>query len=381
MSETRTTERIYFPHLDVTRFIAAFMIIILHGYEAWTGWFGQIGSFSTGDYKTLSKFGQYPDRFIHNMGMGVDLFFLLSGFLITYLLLEEKKVFGKIDLKRFYVRRILRIWPVYFLIIALGPMLVNWVEFQPPDYWPNILFWNNFHAIRIHDWPYPFAHYWSVCIEEHFYLVWPFVIMLIPRKHMLTTFIALICVSIGYRTYAYFGSDAPFFPLFVHTLSRFDVLVLGAIAAYFYAEKPFHFKLGTWLRLMLWAVLLLALFVDNTTDWSSAFAALFKKYFYMGIIGVLLLDHNFNPNYPHWLKQNSFVHYLGKISYGIYMYGNLLYPIIVKRIMWEHHSTNLYLFAGLVLCFSILVPIISYELIEKPFLRLKSRFSLLKTAR
>jgi peptidoglycan/LPS O-acetylase OafA/YrhL len=380
MSEPRTGEHIYFPHLDVTRFIAAFMIIALHGYEAWTGWFGQVGLFTTGDYKTLSEFGKYPNQFLHNMGLGVDLFFLLSGFLITYLLLEEKKVYGKIDLKRFYVRRILRIWPLYFFIIAITPFLVNWVESPHPDYLPNILFWNNFHAIQTQEWTYPLAHYWSVCIEEHFYLVWPLVIMLVPRRHLLTAFIAAICISMGYRAYAWYQDNA-FYLIFLHTLSRFDVLVIGATAAWYYSEKPFVFRLNPIVRLLLWLILITALCVDSTVDWSTFFYAVFKKYFYIGILAVLLLDHNFNPKYPHWLKKNSFVHYLGKVSYGIYMYGNLIYPVIVKKIMWTLQSSNLYLFTFLVVAFSIIIPIISYELLEKPFLKLKNRFSLLKTER
>jgi peptidoglycan/LPS O-acetylase OafA/YrhL len=383
VSNSNRPSPIYFPHLDVTRFIAAFMIVMLHAYEAWVGWFGQIGVLSTGDYKTLSPAGMYADRFVRNMGIGVDLFFLLSGFLITYLLLEEKKAMGRIDLKNFYIRRVLRIWPLYFLIIALTPLLLRWIDSPAPGdlYWPNLLFWNNFHAIQSHDWTYPFAHYWSVCIEEHFYLVWPFVIMLVPRKHLFNTFVALIAASIAFRAWVYYASPEPFFPLFLHTLSRFDVLVLGAVAAIFYSEKPFTFRLGTPVRIILWALLVFVLCADNMYDWSTAFYAVFKKYFYLGIIGVLLLDHNFNPQFPHLLRPKSFIHYLGKVSYGIYMYGNLLYPIIIKKLMWRWQSHNMYLFFSLVIFFSILIPILSYEFIEKPFLKLKNRFSILKTER
>lgn len=108
----------YIPHLDVLRLLAAMMIIMLHAYEAWVGWYGQVGLLSNGNFKTLSSYGSWVDQFIRNFGHGVDVFFLISGFLITYLLLAEKKAHETISIGKFLIRRTLRIWPLYFLIIA-----------------------------------------------------------------------------------------------------------------------------------------------------------------------------------------------------------------------------------------------------------------------
>ena len=71
-------KKVYFPYLDVVRFYAAFMILALHVYEAWVGWFGQVGILSNGTYKELSETGVYIDRFFRNLGIGVDIFFILS---------------------------------------------------------------------------------------------------------------------------------------------------------------------------------------------------------------------------------------------------------------------------------------------------------------
>jgi peptidoglycan/LPS O-acetylase OafA/YrhL len=100
----------------------------------------------------------------------------------------------------------------------------------------------------------------------------------------------------------------------------------------------------------------------------------FKKYIYVGLTAILLLDYLFNPTIKHWLKPHSFLHYLGKISYGIYMFGNIILLIVIKKIMLNYQITNLWIYFGLVVSLSILVPVISYELFEKPILKFSARF-------
>src|SRR6056297_394494 len=201
MSQTKGSGRIYFPYLDVIRFVAAFMIIIYHSYGSWRGWFGEVGFLSGDTYTTLTGFGKLVNRFLGNFEIGVDIFFLLSGFLITYILLMEKERYGKINIKNFLIRRTLRIWPLYFMLIAVAPFLVSWLNEDAPNYLANALFVSNFHTINTGKWMYPFAHFWSICIEEHFYLVWPFIIAFIPNKHLMKVFISLIIISIAFRMY------------------------------------------------------------------------------------------------------------------------------------------------------------------------------------
>ena len=179
------SNRLYIPNLDLIRLIAAMMIIMLHAYEAWVGWFGQVGLLSNGTFKTLSSYGAWIDQFI----------FLISGFLITYLLLEEKKTNGRISIGKFLIRRSLRIWPLYFLVIAIGPVLVSWLQEPTPNYTWNLFFIGNFDVIFSQKWLYPFSHLWSICIEEHFYLIWPFLIAYVPIKRLTTVFLSLILGS------------------------------------------------------------------------------------------------------------------------------------------------------------------------------------------
>jgi len=374
--------RIYFEHLDVIRFFAAFMILILHAYEAWVGWYGELGILTNGTYEDLTFFGKLGDRFIRNMGMGVDIFFLLSGFLITYILIEEKKRYSKIAIKKFIIRRTLRIWPLYFILVAAAPFLVSWLNTSPtPNYIPNILFINNFEGIKTQQWTYPFAHFWSICIEEHFYLVWPFIIAFIPNKRLIPTFIFIIALSISFRIYTSYTMQYPWYTLYLHTLSRIDVLVIGAIGAYFYSEKPFKIKLNRMVRYILLVLLVVSLSIEPVELWNSHFLAGFKKFFYIGIISVLLLDYNFNPNFMHILPRKSIFHYLGKVSYGIYMYSNIIVLIVIKKFMWTFESNNIWFFIFLNVSLSIIIPIISYELLEKHILKLNKRFRVIKTDR
>jgi peptidoglycan/LPS O-acetylase OafA/YrhL len=372
---------VYFQHLDVIRFFAAFMIVILHAYEAWRGWFGEIGILSGGTYTELTASGQLIDQFIKNLGIGVDVFFLISGFLITYILLEEKKQYGRIAIGKFMMRRTLRIWPLYFLLIAIAPMLVNWVDAEHPNYLANAFFVGNFDTMSNQTWSYPFAHFWSICIEEHFYLVWPFVISFIPIKRLPIVFVSIILFSISYRIYAYSYADAPWYSLFLHTFARIDVLVIGALGAWFYSRKKFTVFVPKTLRYMIILFLICYLCIDSYVLWDSVFAAGFKKLVYVSLIAILLLDFNFNDRFKHLLKPRSKIHYLGKVSYGIYMYSNLLLIIIIKKIMLTNESSNIWVFGSLVLVLSLVIPIISYELIEKRFLGLNKYFRVIQTER
>lgn len=376
---TEQPKHAYFEHLDVIRFLAAFIIVIAHAYEAWCGWYGQIGILSAGTYKELSYFGKFIDTFIRNFGIGVDIFFLLSGFLITYILLEEKKRYNKISIGKFMIRRALRIWPLYFLLIAAAPFFVHITNSPQPNYLANVFFLGNFDTIHSQTWGYPFAHFWSICIEEHFYLVWPFIIAFIPKKRLIQTFIIVILISISFRLIFAMTHSFSWFTLYANTLSRIDVLVIGAIGAYFYSEKPFTLKLSRFVRYTLLISILISLFIEPVVLWDTLFMASFKKYFYISIIAVLLLDFNFNPYFKHVFKPGSIFHYFGKVSYGIYMYGNVILLIIIKKMLIKWGISNIYIFFSLIFFLSILIPVVSYELYEKHFLKLARKFRNIKS--
>ncbi|NTW98979.1 MAG: acyltransferase, partial [Geobacteraceae bacterium] len=188
------TKKVYFPNLNGVRFIAALMVIIQHTEEAKI----KIG-FPT-SFRKESELGE----------IGVTLFFVLSGFLITYLLQSEKLSSGTISLQNFYTRRILRIWPLYFLIILLGFWII-------PDFIPvlwdktsganlsshfsdhlllDIFFMPNAAIILFPPILYV-SQIWSIGVEEQFYLLWPLLMKYFGNP--LKPLIVLIVLFIGAR--------------------------------------------------------------------------------------------------------------------------------------------------------------------------------------
>lgn len=372
-------EKINFDQLDLFRFIAAFMVILAHAYEGWSGYFGVPGFMSNNDYKTLNVMGKYLNTAIFNFSFGVDIFFMISGFLITYILLAEKEETGTISLKNFYVRRVLRIWPLYYFLILVTPFLIRWLGEAEPDYLSTILFYNNFHAIQTEKWVYPFAHFWSICIEEHFYLFWPILILVTPKKYLMTFFCSIIFLSILFRIYIGIFVPTPFFSLYLHTFCRMDVLAIGAIGAYL----RFNGKLTVFpdrkFRWMLYFLFIIMIFNESIVNWNTLFLVCFKKYFYCGVAALAMLNYQFNPEANRIFKGRNILFYLGKTSYGMYMYGNIVLLIVIKQIMWRFQIQNMYYFFIIVTLVSLVVPVLSYEIFEKQFLKLKSRFQIIKT--
>ncbi len=377
--QEKTHSSVYIPQFDIIRFFAAFLIVIYHSYIAWKGWFGLPGILSTGDYKTFSGFGLHVDQFLRNMPVGVDIFFFISGYLLTYLLVMEKEKFGKVDIPKFYIRRGLRIWPLYFFLVAMAPFLVTWLGEKQPVYWPTIALINNFYTIETQQWTYPFAHFWSICIEEHFYIFWPLIVAFVPFKKLTHVIILLIGLSWGYKMYTYIFLDSNWFQLYLHTLSRMDVILMGGLLAVFYIRKPFQFKLHWTVMIMISAITIILLSFDDLSNFDNMFNGVTRRFVYMILFGLLMMDLLFNPDRKSAIGRFKPLLYLGKVSYGIYMYGNILVLVVIIKVLPHLGKANIYIYFAIVFVASLVVPVISYELLEKPFLKLKQRFSLVKT--
>ena len=372
--------KIHFQNLDVLRFVCAISVAVAHSYEAYLGWLGDPEFL-----KNNPTLKHYLGVFVGNLALGVPMFFLISGFLITYLLLVEKQQEGNIHVGKFIVRRSLRIWPLYYLAIVLGILLVKSAARPMPDVWSNVFFWNNFNTIHTQQWQFPFAHFWSLSIEEHFYLVWPLLLFLTPTKRLIGLIITLFIGSICFRYFAlqWYTQEEIQYVLYLHTLSRIDDLLLGAALAWIHFTKPITLHIPTWVRLLVYGLFVAFLVATPNVDfWEwGIYSVLFKKYIYLAVMAFWLLNYLFNSEALGNFKHKNGLHYLGKISFGIYVYHNMIIDAYISKVVYRFGIHNMVLYFVVYFVILILISVMSYELYERYFLKLKDKFALVKTER
>jgi peptidoglycan/LPS O-acetylase OafA/YrhL len=372
---------IFFPNLNGLRCIAAFMVIF-HHIEQIKGRFGIATGYKDNIYGvTLGS-------------LGVTLFFCLSGFLITYLLLAERRETGTIGVRNFYVRRVLRIWPLYFLIIFSAFAVLNRIDFYllpdlheaaKKDYWSLLFYYltftPNFAVFAV--MPYA-SQCWSIGVEEQFYAVWPLVIRFVKKSILLigvivavfivlNLFVDLFLIKVASRKVYYVARV-------LLTVCRFDCMAVGAV----FAHLLFQHRDGR----------LIAFFYRNDVQaltYAAATYLLIKLPIFHGlghlpyavVFSVLILNMAANPATLVSLE-NPLLDYLGKISYGLYMF----HPVVVVtgiKVCYAsmallglstltHFNMLLYPF---VISVTIGVAALSYHLLEKKFLLLKGSFSAL----
>ncbi|MCI0556359.1 MAG: acyltransferase [Anaerolineae bacterium] len=360
----------YFPELDSLRFFAFLLVLIHHaGYseliEAWT---------------TTAIYGW----------MGVDLFLCLSAFLFTRLLYAEYKETGGINVKKFYLRRAFRIWPLYifflFLAIFLTIQREGWSESASIRALGMFTFIDNFMAAKF---GYNNAilyspHLWTISYEEQVYLLIPWALLLFYRsKSSITVLILLGVASAGMLIRALMIIRQIGHPdIWVLPYTHFDS-VLGGIVIGLGVFDRFLKKIPTilWFLLgvfSLWQVTLL----PNVTriQWN-----LMLTYPLVGI-GASLILYSLTQGglgIISSLLRNRLLAYLGKISYGLYVYhklGIFLAYRVTKQYV-EPDRLLIYPATGLILSFiiTVLISAISYQVLEKPFLRLKERFAVIRS--
>ena len=357
----------YFQPLDIVRFGAAVLILITHSYDHWanvprvaaamtTGWGGQAAWWAT-----------KLKVFVGSFNIGVDIFFLMSGFLITYLLLLEQRRYGRIDIKGFYVRRVLRIWPLYYFCVAMAPVLTHFAHEPAANMPMHLLFVGNFDLMR-HGWGSTAVnHLWSICIEEHFYLVWPLLVAFVPRPRLTTVFGAVIVLSFLTRLYYFYFVPDSYMALYLNTLCRWDALAIGSLLAYAHFHGYSLPQIPAAVRWMLYGATFLVFANDSYGNWDNVFLLSFKKYIFLAVIAFFLGNVLFNPTSAVKWRGRTIFHYFGKISYGIYMFHGFVIFVLVR--VFPAFLTPM--FMVWVLLGTLIVSAASYELVEKPILRLK----------
>ena len=344
----------YIPQLDVLRGVAILAVMFHH-----------IGK----DVPALhmEKIGGYG-------WTGVDLFFVLSGFLITGILLEAK---GKARyFQNFYARRVLRIWPLYFgllffTFVAL-PLVIPSLRqriFQDAYPWQSYLFFlqNLFSTKEIGFGPVGVT--WSLAIEEQYYLVWPLLVLALPLRWLKSAALGAFCLSVVIRLLQSFGNLHLF--IYTNTFSRLDGIALGSFLAIVLptASEQIVRRAAT-------IVLPLSIVTVVFTEW---FFGEKTWFLYSGLAlafaAVLCLSIN-----SELLKNRPLLAYTGKISFGLYLihvpvFDMLREPKIRSRLSWFHSPAlnDLVLLVCMILTV-YLVASASWHFLESPILKLKNKF-------
>ena len=236
---------VFLPGLNGLRSIAAISVVIAHVTN-----------------QNLADFG-FPNTFNFALAdYGVTMFFVISGFLITFLLLNEQLVSGTILVSKFYLRRILRIWPLYyfyiFIIIAFLYFSNKTDDIINEQLWFYVLFTANIPTIA-HNVIFLIAHYWSIGVEEQFYLFWPWFLK-IKKSNLFQSIIIIICLFIITKFILYFTVGQASFSYRFLFYSRFQCMMIGALGGIlFITENKLFIKIfsSKFIQLLSWISFLL----------------------------------------------------------------------------------------------------------------------------
>jgi peptidoglycan/LPS O-acetylase OafA/YrhL len=315
----------------------------------------------------------YPSLHLHlisaNGWMGVDLFFVLSGFLITGILVDSKRSEGYF--RNFYARRCLRIWPLYYSVLLfmlvvvpfLRPSEAHSIFERSAPWWSFPLFLQNFLVQNPTGAAGALGVAWSLAVEEQFYLIWPLVVRFCSELQLRRIAITVMCVSPVLRYYLSLHGVH----IYSNTFCRLDGLMGGALLALVIRSESFlpsKYLTGAWLILLVSAPL--ALVIDRfDARWIVfSFTALASVSFvYLSL---------FSPQ--RWLQKvlaNRFLVYTGTISYGIYLLQKIPSDA-VKELHWQGHG---YLALPITAAITYGMAALSWNFLEKPFLRLKHFFA------
>ena len=368
---SKLNNKIYFPNLNGIRFIAAFLVII-HHIEQIKNLFGLESKWTNPAINLIGP-------------LGVILFFVLSGFLITYLLLVEEKEMKGISIKSFYIRRILRIWPLYYLIIVLSFFLIPQISFLNLTGWSDHIYNDFFLKLVLFVFflpnlalvlfpPVAYASQtWSVGVEEQFYLIWPILIKNVKnKKRLLYTiifgylFLKLILFNL-IQDFLFWNDYMSYAKAFFESFN-IDCMAIGGLFAVYLFENDKKIKLfiSRYTQIIVYTILLILLLNGIKIPYVN-----FE--FYAVLFGVVILNLAANENTILKLE-NKLFHYLGKISYGLYMYHPLAIVITLK-ILAIFKIDNIVIQYLSVISITILIAGVSYRYFESYFIQKKLKFS------
>lgn len=345
--------KVIIPELDGIRGLAIILVIAHHCFRLTFGW------------------------------VGVDLFFVLSGFLITGILLDTKS--NENYYRNFWARRILRIFPLYYcvLILIFLPQTLFQLNIIGE---PSITYWFYLQNLKFtFDGSFPqgkgpLNHFWSLAIEEQFYLIFPVIIKSLRPKMFLLTSAFFIISAIILRFYLYFNNNIGYY---VFTFCRIDALLIGAILAYLIRNKKDLITKYIHYFFVFSLLILVFLFLTGTTKNSDKYLATFG-YTIIAVFFATIIVYsisNFKLNFLKVFFNIKALKFFGKIAYGLYIYHYILYVLFkpaIETIIYsfiQNGYISKVLVSIILVTITVLISTLSYLLFEKRFLLLKNRFT------
>ena len=387
LTPSPVADRFYLPHLDGLRFVAFLLVFAHHLPQApIDGAAAPLGR----TIRTVQAWGW----------SGVELFFALSAFLVTVLLLKEHATTGRMSIWRFYVRRALRIWPLYYFALLLGFAILPALDWPPVDahalaerfLLPFAVFGGNL-ATALYSYPpgYVLNLLWSVSAEEQFYLVLPVAVLVLARASLGTWIAVLAGFSLaglalrGYALHARWPHPA----VWVLQFLRPDAFLAGILVAVLHVRGVLPRLVssrGVAGGLATAGVLAIVAVTGFPNLHTGSMHALWQ-YPAIALGAGLLLAAIAGPQVPSFLAAtlgSRPLAWLGKISFGLYVYHYLCVRTTTAALAhWPglapDHWWGWLVHAGLALACVVAVAAGSYRFLERPFLQLKARYEWIRS--
>ena len=364
---TPVSARFYLPELDVIRFVAFFLVFLSHVVPGEPEFYQRAGIAQPAATAIVSLAA--------GGAFGVDLFFALSSFLITTLLLRERQATGNIDVAAFYWRRILRIWPLYFtFLLVLAPGIEALLPgvgdtLSTRDLVAFMLFVGNWAFVL---WGYArgiAGPLWSVSVEEQFYLLWPLLLRGFTKR-LTGALVTIWIVSMTTRA-ALVLAGAAHPQIWCNTVAHLDPMVCGGLVAVAFNRQEITLPRWSRVGLLCCGIGIFAL-AGRFGDFAGSRSLVTYPVVAVGSCMFILAGLRPRIGLAAGTLVRPFV-YLGKISYGLYVFH---FAFILLLGVGAAHTPGR---RALLICFAFLCTVAaaatSYHFLERPFLGLKKRFS------